>query len=67
MSIPKDIRTTLDVEDIPKKWYNLAADLPKPLEPPINMKTGKPAGPEDLESLFCKEILRQEGNSDGQG
>ena len=60
MSLPKDIRTTLDVEDIPKKWYNLAADLPKPLEPPINPKTGKPAGPEELGSLFCREILEQE-------
>lgn len=64
MSIPKDIITKLGVEDIPKNWYNLAADLPKPLKPPISPRTGKPAGPEELGGLFCKEILRQEASTE---
>ena len=64
MTLPKDIHTALGVEDIPKKWYNLAADLPKPLKPPLNPKTGEPAGPEDLASLFCKEIIKQEASTE---
>jgi tryptophan synthase, beta chain (EC 4.2.1.20) len=38
----------LDEESLPKTWYNIQADLPSPLDPPLNPGTGKPAGPEDL-------------------
>lgn len=58
--IPKDAAIRLGPEDIPKKWYNLAADLPKLPAPPMNPRTGKPAGPEDLSPLFCDSILKQE-------
>ena len=64
MSPIKDIRTSLGVEDIPKKWYNLAADLPKPLKPPLNPKTGEPVTEEDLSSLFCREIIKQEASTE---
>ncbi len=63
MSIKKDARINLPIESIPKKWYNLAADLKKPLDPPLNPRTMKPAVPEDFEPLFCKEIIRQEGTT----
>ena len=39
MTIPKDARITLDPEEIPKRWYNLAADLPEPIAPPLNPVT----------------------------
>lgn len=62
MAIPKDARITLDVEEIPKQWYNIAADL-KGLQPPLNPSTGKPATPEDFAPIFCKPIIEQEGST----
>lgn len=63
MAIPKDIRIDLSPEEIPKRWYNLAADL-KPLDPPLNPVTKKPATPEDFAPIFCKEIIKQEGSTE---
>ena len=60
MTLPKDIHTSLDVEELPKKWYNLAADLPGRLKPPLNPKTMEPVRPDELSSLFCDEIIKQE-------
>ena len=62
MAIPKDARITLDSEQIPKQWYNLAADVPN-LQPPLNPATGKPAKPEDFSPIFCKPIIEQEGST----
>lgn len=62
MTIPKDARITLDIEEIPKQWYNIAADL-KGLQPPLNPSTGKPATPEDFAPIFCKPIIEQEGST----
>ncbi len=33
----------LSEKDIPAQWYNMQADLPTPLDPYINPRTGKPA------------------------
>ena len=59
MAIPKDIRIDLPPEGIPKKWYNLAADIGH-LEPQLNPGTRKPVKSEDFDPIFCKEIIRQE-------
>ncbi len=50
----------LDENDIPKKWYNIQADLKTPLDPPLNPKTKKPAGPDDLKKIFPMELIKQE-------
>lgn len=63
MTIPKDARINLSNEDIPKRWYNFAADVPD-LAPPLNPGTGQPAKPSDFEPIFCKEIIRQEGSAE---
>lgn len=63
MSIPKDAITQLSVEDLPRRWYNLAADLKKPIEPPLNPRTMEPATAEDFEPLFCKAIIEQESST----
>lgn len=60
MTMLKNVRINLSAEEIPKRWYNLAADLPKPVAPPLNPVTGKPATAEDFEPIFCDEIIRQE-------
>ncbi len=53
-------KVTLDPDEIPKKWYNILADLPEPLPPPIDPETGEPVKPEKLEVIFPKELIRQE-------
>ncbi len=55
-----DFRINLSEKEIPQKWYNVQADLPEPLAPPINPKTGKPVGPEDLAPIFPMELIKQE-------
>jgi len=54
------IKTILDEEEIPKKWYNVAADMPTPLPPPLHPGTGKPLNASDMELIFPKELIRQE-------
>lgn len=50
----------LDEEEIPKRWYNVAADLPRPLDPPLNPATHELLKPEDLEPIFPKSLIKQE-------
>ena len=50
----------LDENDMPKKWYNIQADLKNPLDPPLNPKTKKPIGPDDLKAIFPMELIKQE-------
>ncbi len=54
------IKYTLPEADIPKFWYNLAADLPQGLDPVIHPGTGQPIGPEDLAPLFPMAVIQQE-------
>ena len=54
----------LDEEEIPKQWYNILPDLPKPLPPPINPVTREPVNPEELMALFAKECIKQEGSEE---
>ena len=49
----------LEEEDIPKQWYNLAADLPTPLQPPLG-PDGNPIGPEMLAPVFPMNLIEQE-------
>ncbi len=50
----------LDESEMPTSWYNVAADLPKPLDPPLHPGTGKPLGPQDLAPLFPMALIQQE-------
>ena len=45
--------------DIPRKWYNLAADLPTPLLPPLG-PDGKPVTPDMLQPVFPMNLIEQE-------
>src|SRR5437667_12595510 len=54
------IKYLLGEEQIPKSWYNIQADLPKPVPPVLHPGTGKPIGPADLAPLFPMEIIKQE-------
>lgn len=53
-------RIDLPISEIPDKWYNVAADLPTPLEPPLNPATGQPLTAPDMAPLFPMALLAQE-------
>lgn len=55
----KRTKFLLDEEEIPKAWYNIQADLPTPLDPPIKLN-GEPLKPEDLAPIFPMELIKQE-------
>ena len=50
----------LEEDRMPKAWYNLAADLPVPLPPPLHPGTGQPIGPDDLAPIFPMAVIAQE-------
>ncbi len=50
----EDVKFLLGTKDIPKSWYNILPDLPRPLDPPLNPATKEPIGPEELAALFPK-------------
>jgi tryptophan synthase beta chain len=54
------VKFVLDESRIPKVWYNLQADLPKPLPPVLHPGTHKPVGPDDLAPLFPMALILQE-------
>ncbi len=55
-----DIKINLPESDIPKQWYNILADLPTPLPPPLHPVTQKPVTPEDLSPIFPMSLIEQE-------
>ena len=53
----------LDEDEIPRKWYNLAADLPSPLQPPLG-PDGNPISPDMLAPVFPMNLIEQEVSSE---
>jgi tryptophan synthase beta chain len=54
------IQYNLPQNRIPLAWYNVAADLPKPMAPVLHPGTLKPIGPDDLAPLFPMSLIMQE-------
>lgn len=54
------IKYVLDETQIPRFWYNIVADLPRPPEPVLHPATHQPIGPADLEPLFPMALIQQE-------
>ena len=50
----------LNESQMPKFWYNIQADLPKPLPAVLHPGTLQPIGPADLAPLFPMELILQE-------
>ena len=46
--------------DMPKAWYNLRADMKNKPAPLVNPETLKPMTFEDLQPVFCDELIKQE-------
>ena len=55
----KNNRIFLSQRDMPRRWYNLAADLPSPMQPPLG-PDGKPLEPEMLGKVFPMNLIEQE-------
>ena len=51
---------TLPQSEIPKQWYNLNADFPQPLPPPLHPGTRQPVTVEDMTAIFPQNIVEQE-------
>ena len=54
------VKYLLDETQLPKYWYNLAADLPVAPPPVLHPGTMQPVGPNDLAPLFPMDLIMQE-------
>ena len=50
----------LPESEMPRQWYNIMADMPTPMEPPLDPGTGQPIGPEALSAIFPMNLIEQE-------
>ena len=55
-----ETKIVLGESDLPRRWYNVQADLPTPPRPVLHPGTGEPVGPDDLAPLFPMELILQE-------
>jgi tryptophan synthase beta chain len=60
----KDKKIVLPEKEMPRQWYNIQADLPNPLPPPLNPGTGQPITPDMLAPVFPMNLIEQEVSSE---
>jgi tryptophan synthase beta chain len=58
--VDEPVKYLLEESNIPRSWYNVQADLPKPLPPVLHPGTQQPVGPGDLAPLFPMALIEQE-------
>jgi tryptophan synthase beta chain len=56
----EQVKVFLADNEIPRQWYNILADMPTPMSPPLHPGTGKPVGPDDLAPVFPMNLIEQE-------
>src|SRR3989339_2259764 len=61
--IDESTKILLPEKDMPRQWYNIIPDLPKPLNPTISPATGKPVSPEELGAIFPMGLILQEASA----
>lgn len=61
----KDIpyKIFLSEDELPKQWYNVRADMKNKPAPLLNPATHQPCTAEELEHVFCSELVKQELNT----
>jgi tryptophan synthase beta chain len=59
-NVMEQLKVILEESEIPRQWYNIQADLPTPMSPPLHPGTGKPVGPDDLAPVFPMNLIEQE-------
>ncbi|MDE5557186.1 MAG: TrpB-like pyridoxal phosphate-dependent enzyme [Ruminococcus sp.] len=52
----------LEENEMPTQWYNVRADMQKKPAPLLNPATHQPCTAEELENVFCDELVKQELN-----
>ena len=50
----------LSEKEMPRQWYNIAADMPNKPLPPLDPATRQPIKPEALAAVFPMELIKQE-------
>ena len=60
--MPDSVHTkyVLDETAMPRVWYNIMPDLPKPPPPVLHPGTKQPVTPDDLSPLFPMALIMQE-------
>ena len=58
------VKYLLDESRMPKRWYNIMADLPSPPPAVLHPGTKQPVGPDDLSPLFPMALIGQEVSTD---
>ena len=53
----------LSEDEMPQQWYNVRADMKNKPAPLLNPATHQPCTAQELEQVFCKELVRQELNT----
>jgi tryptophan synthase beta chain len=56
----------LSESELPRRWYNIRADMPTAAQPVLHPGTGEPVGPDDLAPLFPMELILQEVAEDAE-
>ena len=62
MKQPIPYKIYLTEDEMPRKWYNLRADMKEKHPPMLNPGTLKPVTKEELEHVFCSAVVEQELN-----
>ena len=57
-------RFDLTQKDIPTQWYNIAADFPEPMAPPLHPGTLQPMPAEALAAIFPEALVKQEASTE---
>ncbi|NLT41325.1 MAG: TrpB-like pyridoxal phosphate-dependent enzyme [Anaerolineae bacterium] len=55
-----DHKILLSESELPHAWYNIMADMPTEVPPPLHPATHQPVGPQDLAPLFPMALIQQE-------
>jgi len=56
----KQTKIELTEQEMPRKWYNIMADMPNRPAPPLHPGTKEPVGPDDLTPIFPMSLIEQE-------
>ena len=54
----------LSEDEMPKAWYNLRSDMKRKPAPLLNPGTHQPMTAQELEGVFCAELVKQELDND---
>jgi tryptophan synthase beta chain len=64
--VAEQTKFLLDESQLPRRWYNMRADMPTALRPVLHPGTGQPVGPDDLAPLFPMELILQEVSEEAE-